>query len=357
MNSKNYSIQALRAIAAIFVVIDHTLTQFNLYNDKAGYIGKVLKNSETLGLIGVYIFFIISGYIMSMTTSNKKGGMDSALTFIKKRLFRIYPTYWVWLSILVLLWMSGLALRSHYYSLDKVISSYILIPFSDNHSTSINPILSQGWTLIYEMFFYCIFAMLIFLKASENRMIAITIMVFFTFNRLGAYSFFTDDLSQFFNNWVFFFFPAGMLFFKYKDKVHCLFSKGIATTLLHLLSTTLITYTILRASNSNIEILKVVCAALVFTSFYVSSIRNKTLLTLGDASYSIYLSHTFIVMAYGIISKNNPFSSTVLLSLALPVMILCVLFGTAAYYLIEKRIQKIITTKLIRNTGKVKLTS
>ncbi|MCW9533237.1 acyltransferase family protein [Klebsiella oxytoca] len=105
MNSRNYSIQALRAVAAIFVVVDHTLTQFNLYNLNAGYAGKILSNLENLGLIGVYIFFIISGYIMSMTTNNKPSGFNSAAIFIKKRLIRIYPTYWIWLSIMVVLVM------------------------------------------------------------------------------------------------------------------------------------------------------------------------------------------------------------------------------------------------------------
>ncbi|QSS41818.1 acyltransferase family protein [Klebsiella oxytoca] len=157
MNSRNYSIQALRAVAAIFVVVDHTLTQFNLYNLNAGYAGKILSNLENLGLIGVYIFFIISGYIMSMTTNNKPSGFNSAAIFIKKRLIRIYPTYWIWLSIMVVLWLLGIALRSHHYSLDKIISSYLLIPFTDTNSTNFNPILSQGWTLIYEMLFYCIF--------------------------------------------------------------------------------------------------------------------------------------------------------------------------------------------------------
>ncbi|MGY8041237.1 acyltransferase family protein [Klebsiella pneumoniae] len=83
-HAKNSSIQALRGIAALFVVVDHTFSQFSAYNPQEGFLGAFLKNTSLLGPAGVLIFFIISGYIMSMTTQNKPGGLKSSTLFIKK---------------------------------------------------------------------------------------------------------------------------------------------------------------------------------------------------------------------------------------------------------------------------------
>ncbi|EPG7345270.1 TPA: acyltransferase [Klebsiella pneumoniae] len=341
MNSRNYSIQALRAVAALFVVVDHTLTQFNLYNHNAGYAGKILSNLENLGLIGVYIFFIISGYIMSMTTNNKPSGFNSAAIFIKKRLIRIYPTYWIWLSIMVVLWLLGLALRSHHYSLDKIISSYLLIPFTDTDSTNFNPILSQGWTLIYEMLFYCIFAVLLLFKLTENRMIILTLSAFIVLKHLGHNDLLSNDFSRFLDNWVLFLFPLGMLIFRLEGRLRALLCHSVVRNTMHLITISLFFFVIFRDSNYNKEVNNTLTAIFIFISLFIVKIDSKPLSVLGDASYSIYLTHTFIVMTYGVVSKGHYLDRWVLLLLSIPVMIASVLFGVAAYYIVEQKIQKL----------------
>ncbi|WP_109240938.1 acyltransferase family protein [Klebsiella michiganensis] len=346
MNSKNYSIQALRAIAALLVVLDHTLTQFNTYNPFDGFSGQILKNVEALGLVGVYIFFIISGYIMSMTTSGKPGGFSSATKFIKKRLARIYPSYWVWLSVLVLLWFGGVALKSHDYSFHKIVSSYLLLPFTDGASNSINPILSQGWTLIYEMFFYLVFAILITLRMNDIKMIIMAFVIFLIFNKVGEHGLLSSNgLNIFFANGFFFLFPLGMLFFKLNKKIHYISSNSAMKVFVHTLSIISVGYLIMRKDDSFYEAAKVTSAILAFTSFYISDIKNKILLMLGDASYSIYLTHTFVVMAYGIISKSGHFSPSILLMMAIPTAFASIIFGVIAYFSIEKKLQE-TTTKL-----------
>ncbi|HBB2725281.1 TPA: acyltransferase family protein, partial [Klebsiella variicola subsp. variicola] len=163
---RNYSLQALRAIAAVLVVFAHTITQINMASEINGYLGYVLKTIESLGGLGVYIFFIISGYIMSYTTCDKKGGRQEAISFLKKRFLRVYPVYWICLSIMTIGWAGGIFLKSHDYSIYKVIASYLLLPFSDPYSGNINPILSQGWTLMYEIFFYFSFSVLLYLDVK-----------------------------------------------------------------------------------------------------------------------------------------------------------------------------------------------
>ncbi|EFH4428998.1 acyltransferase family protein, partial [Escherichia coli] len=159
--NKNSRIQTLRGIAALSVVVDHTLTQFNIYYHLEGITGGILRNLQGIGTIGVYVFFIVSGYIMSLTTFNKTWDKKASSVFLKKRIIRIYPIYWFWLTLLLVAWFAGLALKQHHYSFEKIVSSYLLLPYSDEEPSKINPVLGQGWTLIYEMFFYIFFSILI----------------------------------------------------------------------------------------------------------------------------------------------------------------------------------------------------
>jgi len=70
----NLAIQYLRGIAAIVVVFAH----FRFIPGLNG------------GAIGVDIFFILSGYIMSLISPKY---INNRLIFIKKRFIRVYPLY------------------------------------------------------------------------------------------------------------------------------------------------------------------------------------------------------------------------------------------------------------------------
>jgi exopolysaccharide production protein ExoZ len=72
------SIQHLRGIAAMLVVFNHFPTPLARFS----------------GSIGVDIFFFISGFII-FTSIDKSGYYDKPFIFLKKRLLRIIPLYFV----------------------------------------------------------------------------------------------------------------------------------------------------------------------------------------------------------------------------------------------------------------------
>lgn len=116
------SLQYARAFAAIFVIIAHTVNQFYMYSTTGNKLfDEIIRRTTHLGDLGVYVFFVISGYIMSYTTKNKDFGVEYASTFIKKRLLRIYPIYWIFFTFLVILWAAGIALRSQDINAEKNI--------------------------------------------------------------------------------------------------------------------------------------------------------------------------------------------------------------------------------------------
>ena len=77
---ETYSMGILRVILAIAVVISHSESFLGL--------------KFTGGLVSVQIFFIISGFYMTMILDNKYVGKGSYRLFLSNRFLRLYPIYW-----------------------------------------------------------------------------------------------------------------------------------------------------------------------------------------------------------------------------------------------------------------------
>jgi peptidoglycan/LPS O-acetylase OafA/YrhL len=121
------SIQVLRGIAACAVVVLHA------YPDPRGPIG-----NAGYGAAGVDLFFVISGFIMAHVAQERTAGQ-----FIRDRLWRIYPLWWV--ALLPWLFMVP---RGPTF----VMSSLSLWPiYAGGYYV---PVLKVGWTLSFELLFY-----------------------------------------------------------------------------------------------------------------------------------------------------------------------------------------------------------
>ncbi|MEM8322497.1 acyltransferase, partial [Morganella morganii] len=88
-NKKNLDyIQALRAIAAMLVVLCHARDFL-----KGTEYEKIAHNLFWPGAFGVDLFFIISGFIIVYTSYNYN--KNDTLKFIKKRFLRVWPLYFI----------------------------------------------------------------------------------------------------------------------------------------------------------------------------------------------------------------------------------------------------------------------
>ena len=142
------SIQNLRAVAAILVVVMHTLF---FYDDSIQYLGGNSPHMATFfhfkgfGGCGVQLFFVISGFIMAYL--NAIGETRSFGAFAYRRITRVVPLYW----ILTCVWVYWL-MPPGSYAAPKVLQSLFFIPRPDNTA-----VLGPGWSLNFEMFFYLVF--------------------------------------------------------------------------------------------------------------------------------------------------------------------------------------------------------
>lgn len=156
-----YSIQALRAVAAILVVIFHGRNWAYTYQAPTGLAPTVLFDFaflRDLGAIGVDIFFIISGFVMTYITWHEPRVAGSILPFLQRRLVRIVPTYWLYTLVMavIMLVMAGHIAQS--VDLRAVLWSLSFIPYTPA-TGNLAPVLAVGWTLSYEVYFYVLIAL------------------------------------------------------------------------------------------------------------------------------------------------------------------------------------------------------
>lgn len=145
------NIQAMRGIASLIVFIVH------LFSTRPGMIPLWLERIwYSIGPAGVDIFFVISGFVVTLAAAKSARSIDlrgSAMTFMVKRVLRVYPAYWVVFAIASLLipyvWLSPEWLpRASNFSL-------LTLTYTYNYKVMV------AWTLVYEMFFYLILSALI----------------------------------------------------------------------------------------------------------------------------------------------------------------------------------------------------
>lgn len=164
-------IQALRGIAALMVVAFHA-TQTWSQHVSGG------TSPWMQGELGVDIFFVISGLVMAVSTIGREHKSHPAASFIKRRLIRLVPLYWI-VTLLVLAKLTFVRGHQQFANSQQLVDTpwqYILASLTffpyRNSLGFVQPILSVGWTLSFEMFFYLLFALALALRVRVASMLA-----------------------------------------------------------------------------------------------------------------------------------------------------------------------------------------
>jgi peptidoglycan/LPS O-acetylase OafA/YrhL len=144
------NIQALRAVAALMVVVVHAYAVESTYLPGRPW----TTPFHVLGTYGVDLFFVISGTVMVATTAGWFGTPGASLRFLTRRATRIYPPYWIVTALVLIafLLVPGAA-GVHRSVAPDVLASFLAVPQAGE------PLLVVGWTLSYELIFYAIFGL------------------------------------------------------------------------------------------------------------------------------------------------------------------------------------------------------
>ncbi len=305
-NNQNKSLEALqvlRGLTAMFVVIHHSARAFVVYRPPNSNLPLPSLSGASLiqvfGGIGVDIFFVISGFVMILVSANYTGSARRALDFMARRIIRIYPMYLFFTLVTIAFLVYYFVIihaDSHFdLSIYRMISSLFFIPTFDEGG-SVSPILNIGWTLFYEMFFYACFSIVIW-RFPRHVMTSLTGLLL-ALVAIGNLVPMDGAVWQFIRNPISLEFVFGcFLGWLYNARrnwfgVHPLWFLGAALLLLAPqrdfpdLSWRMIFW--------GIPAMLIVMAALA------TDVRGKTRwgsawLTLGDASYVIYLVHMLVI--------------------------------------------------------------
>lgn len=266
------SIHYLRAVAALLVVILHAHISVDFMRAGA-------KNVDWMRC-GVDIFFVISGFVMVKST---EGRNISPREFFARRCERIIPIYWI-ATFAVLMSMKGEWLFK--------LASFAFIPMINPKEGLLQPIMTPGWTLNYEMFFYALFAGTLLLR-ENYRFWSMAAML----SVLVALRPFAAPLTagDFYTNSILLEFLMGMAIARFGLRAQS-FCIPLAVAAMYLLPS----LTHIRLLYAGIPAGLLVMAALTAESRLP---KIRALEFLGDASYSIYLFH---LLALGLLVQLWP---------------------------------------------------
>lgn len=158
-------IQVLRFVAASAVVICHS----SFYTSERLTLGSYVYKE---GANGVSLFFVISGFVMILSSEKLLNRANGWREFLVKRLVRIAPIYWLVTTLKLLIMLAAASVVFHSkLNISDIVKSYLFVP-ALNMDNEYRPIYGVGWTLNFEMFFYLLFALSLWLKLSPIRFLS-----------------------------------------------------------------------------------------------------------------------------------------------------------------------------------------
>ncbi len=324
-NSYRNDLDGLRALAVVAVVINH----FN-------------KNILESGYLGVDIFFVISGYVITSSLDNKKfeGFILFISSFYQRRIKRLLPAliFYVFPVTLLIWLLDPSAKESLLTGISSIFGVSNLYLYSNSvdyfaTTTELNPF-THTWSLALEEQFYLFFPILFWfsnfnsgqLKSKRNFLFILLML-----STLSLLSFiYIYDKNQ----------PAGYFLMPFRfweiafGSISYIFynQKNYFSEKLKKINPSLVVIIIVAIFFSPISFAKISTFSTVFlTSILMFSLRDGTLMSkflqrkeilfIGKRSYSIYLWHWGVLSlsrwTVGIIWWTVPFQIILIILLSI----------------------------------------
>jgi exopolysaccharide production protein ExoZ len=281
------SLQLLRALAAVAVVFGHF--QF----DMARYVThETGLPNLMMGNAGVDLFFVLSGFVIVYASEHLFAKPAGQWTFFQHRLIRIVPLYWIITTIYIAIAAVAPAFDKS-YSAATILGSYFFIPVPRLDGI-VEPIVGQGWTLNYEMLFYVVFAVAV----AAPRRLAVAAATFFLIG-LVFIGRLVDGLPTAVSYWA----DPIVLEFIFGMGIALAYRQGVRLPrpgAVALIVAGFIAFALFPMGGTPRALVWGIPAALivagsVFGSFALDARGWHVPIIVGNASYALYLIHSFAV--------------------------------------------------------------
>ncbi|MDK7596307.1 acyltransferase [Serratia ureilytica] len=335
MNNRNIiPIQWLRAVAVTLVVCWHVMV-------KAHVLNITTSDYFYIGNSGVDLFFVISGFIMAYTAQRNANGVE----FILRRIIRILPLYWLISIFALLVYLYNPSMVNSNSPHTTLINSFTLIPI-ENYAMLVD----VGWTLRYEFIFYLILSLSFMSGKTMGLVICSIIMIILPTIGLIVNS--NEFYFTFITNPLLIEFSLGIIaFYASSNSIiqknhNAIIISGL--TLLVLIE--LYAPFINRCFKYGVPMMLVLIGARNIKIH--ENIFSKILCIVGNASYSIYLTHMFTIGLSILILKSTIYGSKYDIIFIPASIIASIVAGVACFYIIETPLLKISKKALSNNKSR-----
>jgi peptidoglycan/LPS O-acetylase OafA/YrhL len=298
--SKIFPLQSLRGICVLIVMLVH----FNPYKGSIFHI-------QTLASAAVFMFLVLSGFIISMIYDKKILNRNDLIKFYKKRFFRMYPLHVLFLFIFLILEFLKLYIENNYsiipnnkaFEINNIYSffSHLFLYNIFNNIVTYN---LPAWTVSGEFFASIFFGAICLIFKDEKKISKF--FIFMIIIILLCFNFYDKKFIQYTTYFAFFSviycFIIGYFFlkiFQLKNKIY-LFLINNFFQILNLF------FLFLFLSFDFLNFLFPLSSGIII--IYLSSIKNinligkifynRFLIFTGKISYTLYISHFFVYWTY-----------------------------------------------------------
>jgi peptidoglycan/LPS O-acetylase OafA/YrhL len=151
------ALDGIRGLAVLLVIAEHT----NFLNLKG------------IGFVGVWLFFVLSGFLLTLPFVEHRLTIPSLVHYAKRRVLRIFPMYYF---VLTLYWLFGTSQISQHYG------EHLFLRRADRHL----------WTIPEELLFYCVLPAFVFCVQRFLKARPLWIIAFLT-SAMIASNFWLDE--------------------------------------------------------------------------------------------------------------------------------------------------------------------
>jgi len=340
-------IQFSRALVPIFVILFH-VKAFMIVHFHYNF----LKMPDVIKSGGVYYFFALSGFMAYYLYHNKFGNRKMIKKFLYSRFIRIYPIYWiVTVSVLLVLFIFPSIGSEHDLGISNIFPSLLLIP----HKTY--PILGVAWSLVHTVFFYLVFTIVFF----ENKTITSILTIMWTLISF-AFSIKILSSSHYFINYLFnsynLIFLSGVvcayIVTRFKMNIYVSWVLVVIGIIGFPLSWINAQY---GFKGLDIEVTTTVASILLILGFSSIDLQREIKIPklaqyLGDASFSIYLTHYYCISALSLFLITQTFAFIPRILIAMILIVSSIVCGCIVHSLLEKPINKKLKSNLKKDDKK-----
>jgi peptidoglycan/LPS O-acetylase OafA/YrhL len=330
-SGKLETLQDLRGIAAMIVLLFHASGLFKAYLNQTYAFG-IFKQ----GYVGVDLFFVLSGFIITYIHMRDIGNPEKFKQFVFKRFMRIYPVCWAVLLPIAIAFMLIPSFGSeNNITIDALLKSFLLFP-QENH------LITVLWSLCNELTFYLIFSILIHFKpkiayTALTLWILGTALVSFNIVQIDIFA-----LKSIFSPMNFEFLIGCVVAYLVNRRIfvsNYLILVGVVLLSLFWTVENLEIFKLQRVLAYGIPFAILVYGVVIQEVKYEKSYSNRVLRFLGDASYSIYLVHypilSILNKVFAKLNLYNLFGSYIAMSL---IILMTTIFGIIFYLIVERPI-------------------